>query len=386
MVTIIGGGMGEHSLERLDIEFSGFDRILCDAGYNGSHPKVLKLRFNEIKEYIFSNYESENILYAVSGSPLFFSGGALIADKLPKELVKIVNNTSCKEYMAQKFCIGEEHIETISLHGRKHIDLSKFLTNQYTLVLCDKDSLEKIKEALFFIAAEAVEVFIGYKLGYDGEIIERLEMGKALDAKFDLTQPYVLLLKRAFASNGGICEDGEFQTERGMITKKFKRRFSLQNLDLLPNHILWDIGAGSGSCGIEAYKRYKSRVIFFEKNSSRAANIKKNLRNHFVADAKVCEGNAVDFFDALKESPQRIFVGGGGEEVMERLPYLYDRLDSGGIILINAITLKSLSQAIAALAKGGINYEVISFSYTTYKGELDLIEPQRQLFQIKALK
>ncbi len=40
-----------------------------------------------------------------------------------------------------------------------------------------------------------------------------------------------------------------------MITKKYKRHLSLQNLDLEPNQLLWDIGAGSGSCGIGVYKR-----------------------------------------------------------------------------------------------------------------------------------
>lgn len=386
MVTIIGSGMGEHSLERLNIDFLSFDRVLCDISYKESYPNLLKLRFNEIKEYIFSNYERENILYVVGGSPLFFSAGTLIANRLPKEMVKIINNVSTKEYMMQKFCIGFEEIEAISLHGRKHIDLSKFLTNTYTLVLCDKESLDKIRRALAFIEPQTVEITIGYKLGYKDEIIEQIALNDVLDAKFNLEEPYVILIKRLFAPQRSICEDGEFETERGMITKKYKRHFSLQNLDLLPNQIMWDIGAGSGSCGIEAYKRYKSRVVFFEKNRARVENIKKNLQNHFVVDARLCEGNAVDFFESLEENPQRIFVGGGGEEIIEKLSYLYDRLERGGVMLINIVSLKHLSQIILTLDKNDMEYEVISFNYTTHKDRLKLIEPQRELFQIKVVK
>ena len=61
-----------------------------------------------------------------------------------------------------------------------------------------------------------------------------------------------------------------------MITKQYKRDLSLQNLDLQPNQTLWDIGAGSGSCGIEAYKRYKVKTIFFEKQPQRIKYIKQN--------------------------------------------------------------------------------------------------------------
>ena len=50
-----------------------------------------------------------------------------------------------------------------------------------------------------------------------------------------------------------------------MITKKYKRHLTLQNLDLEANQLLWDIGAGSGSCGIEAFKRYKVKQSFLRK-------------------------------------------------------------------------------------------------------------------------
>jgi len=72
--------------------------------------------------------------------------------------------------------------------------------------------------------------------------------------------------------------------------------------------------------------------------------------------------------------------------VIARLPYLYERLSESGVMLINAITLKNLTQMIMVLNEAKIEYKVISLSLTTYKGKLDLIEPERQLFQIKVVK
>jgi precorrin-6Y C5,15-methyltransferase (decarboxylating) len=385
MVTIIGNGMGEYSFENLDIDLSTYDKILCDVNFKEDGAKILKAKFRDIKEYILENYDKENILYVITGSPVFFSAGALLASKLPRDKVKIINNTSSKDYMMEKLFIAEANIESISLHGRKYIDLSKFLTNTYTFILCDKDSCERVKEALYYIDASDIEVTIGYKLGYEDEVIEQIDIKSFSFNAYDLSQPYVLLIKKLFKTKA-ISEDSDFFTQRGMITKRYKRGLSLQNLDLEPNQLLWDIGAGSGSCGIEAYKRYKTRTIFFEKNEERTPNIEENLKAHHVVDTKLYVGEAQEIFVNLEENPQRIFVGGGGDEVIKKLPYLYERLDENGVMIISAITLKHLNSMLTTLNEAKIEYEVFSLSLTTYKGKLDLVEPERQLFQLKVIK
>ncbi len=168
-----------------------------------------------------------------------------------------------------------------------------------------------------------------------------------------------------------------------MITKEYKRNLSLQQLDLEPNQILWDIGAGSGSCAIEAFKRYRVKSILFEKNPKRCEFIKENLKNHYVCDTKLIEGRAEEYFEKIEESPDRVFIGGGGSEVIKKIPYLFNRLNRNGVMVISAITLRNLSQMVTVLDSAEIPYEVISLSLTTYKGNLKLVEPERQLFQIK---
>jgi precorrin-6Y C5,15-methyltransferase (decarboxylating) len=171
-----------------------------------------------------------------------------------------------------------------------------------------------------------------------------------------------------------------------MITKQYKRDLALQYLNLEPNLILWDVGAGSGSCAIEAFKRYRVKTVLFEKQELRCEYIAQNLAQHNVIDTKLYQGEATEFFEVEKSTPDRIFVGGGGKEVIAKLPYLYDRLASNGILLMVAITLKNLTQMISILDSHDIEYEVISLSITTHKGKLKLIEPQREVFMIRVLK
>jgi len=386
MLTIAGNGMGDYNFDNLTIKTDDFDKIICDKNFIESGDNILKLSFKEAKEYIVENYNKESILYVVTGSPLFYSAGILIAKKLPHDQVKIINNTSSKTYLLEKLFISETEVESISLHGRKRIELSKFLTNTYTFILCDVFTIDRVKEATKYLNPNDIEVTIGYKLGYEDEVIEQINLFDFSTKAFNQTFPFVLLIKRCFTPKSVMSLDSEFETERGMITKQYKRHLSLQNLDLEPNMILWDVGAGSGSCAIEAYKRYRVKTVLFEKQEQRNEFIKKNLTTHHVCDTELFEGDAETLFESVKAEPDRIFVGGGGAKVIARLPYLYERLSDGGVMLINAITLKNLTQMITVLNKAKIEYKVISLSLTTYKGKLDLIEPERQLFQIKVLK
>ena len=386
MLTIIGNGMGGYNFDNLAIDTKKFDKIICDRNFTEEATNILKLGFKEAKAYILENHNREDLLYVVTGSPLFYSAGILIAKKLPKDKIKIINNTSSKTYLLEKLLISESEVESISLHGRQNIDLTKFLTNRYTFVLCDIFTIERLKEAITYLNPQDIEVSIGYKLGYDDEVIEQINIFDFSTKAFNLTFPYVLLIERLFKSKDVVSNDSEFETERGMITKQYKRHLSLQNLDLASNQILWDVGAGSGSCAIEAYKRYRVKTVLFEKQAQRNEFIKKNLTAHHVCDTELFEGDAEELFEEVKSEPNRIFVGGGGAKVIDRLPYLYERLEENGVMLINAITLKNLTQMITVLNEAKIEYKVISLSLTTYKGKLDLIEPERQLFQIKILK
>jgi precorrin-6Y C5,15-methyltransferase (decarboxylating) len=379
-LTIAGNGMGDYTFKNLPLDVEEFDRVICDINFSESGENILKLKYREAKEYILKNYSRENILYVVTGSPLFFSAGVLIAKSIPRDMVKIIDNTSSIDYLLSKLIIPKNQISVLSLHGRSKIDLKNFLTDRYTFILCDRYSIDKIREATKYLDNSAFSVIVGYKLGYSDEVIKEIDIREEID--LDLNQPYVLLVEKKFNSSP-LSRDSEFKTERGMITKEYKRNLSLQQLDLEPNQILWDIGAGSGSCAIEAFKRYRVKTILFEKSPKRCEFIKENLKNHYVCDTKLIEGRAEEYFEKIEENPDRVFIGGGGSEVIKKIPYLFNRLNRNGVMVISAITLKNLSQMIAVLDSAEIPYEVISLSLTTYKGNLKLVEPERQLFQIK---
>ena len=385
MVTIVGSGMGEYNFDNIDLAFHSYDTIFCDKNYKSNLPNVEKGSFKEVKEAILSNLDRD-ILYIVSGSPLFFSGALIIIPALKKRGVefKVIDNTSSLTYMLANSGISMMSTNTISLHGKSKIDLDNFLTKKYTFVVCDENTPKYLKEATRYLDSSDIDITLGERFGYSDEVFKRVSLDNILDTTPKM--PYCLLIERKFTPLSTISSEDEIEHENGMITKSYKRHISLQNLDLEPNMLIWDIGAGSGSVSIDGYKRYKIKSVMFEKNIKRANMIERSLSKHKIIDAKLYIGEASEDYKKESSTPQRIFIGGGGERVIKELDYLYSRLEDGGIMVANFVTLVHLSTAINVLQKANIKFEIKSISLTTYKMSLLLPSPERVMHQIVVVK
>ncbi len=381
MVTIAGSGMGAYNFDNVAVDFSKYEMIFCDKNYESDLPNVIKGGFKVVKEAILANLDKE-ILYIVSGSPTFFSGGLLIINVLKKQNIsfKIVDNTSSLSYMLAHEGVSLVKTGICTLHGKSVVDLENFLTKEYTFVICDEDTPKVLQNAMKYLSDEDVSITLGEQFGYESESFKSVTLQDIL--KNPPKMPYCLFIKRNYTPLPNISSEESIEHENGMITKSYKRHVSLQNLELQPNMLLWDVGAGSGSISIDGYKRYKIRSVMFEKNVKRAKMIENSLAKHKIIDAKLYIGEASEDYKKEPSTPQRIFVGGGGDKVISELDYLYKRLADGGIMVANFVTLQHLTTAINTLKKAGIAFDIKSISLTSYKMSLLMPEPERVMHQI----
>ena len=381
MVTIAGSGMGAYNFDNVNVDFSTFEMIFCDQNYETSLDNVTQGSFKVIKEAILANLD-KNILYIVSGSPTFFSGAILIINALKKQNIafKIIDNTSSLNYMLAHEGVSLVKTGIVTLHGKSFVDLENFLTKDYTFVICDDDTPNVLAKATSFLDAEDISITLGERFGYEDASFSATTLDKMLENPPRM--PYSLLIKRNYKPLPNISSEESIEHENGMITKSYKRHISLQNLDLEPNMLLWDIGAGSGSVSIDGYKRYKVKSILFEKNEKRAKMIQNSLKKHKILDTKLYIGEASEDYKKEASTPQRIFVGGGGKKVISELDYLYERLADGGIMVANFVTLQHLTTAITVLKQADIAFEIKSVSLTSYKMSLLMPEPERVMHQI----
>jgi precorrin-6Y C5,15-methyltransferase (decarboxylating) len=139
--------------------------------------------------------------------------------------------------------------------------------------------------------------------------------------------------------------DDTFDTD-GQLTKREVRAVTLARLAPLPNQTLWDVGAGTGSIGIEWMRVHPAcSCIAFEAREDRAVRIRENAAQLGVPTLKVIQGTAPATFASLR-SPDAIFIGGGvGND--DLFDACWANLSPGGRLVANAVTLQSEASLVA---------------------------------------
>lgn len=138
----------------------------------------------------------------------------------------------------------------------------------------------------------------------------------------------------------------------GQLTKRDLRTSALARLMPAPGQLLWDVGAGAGSVGIEWMRAHPTcRTVAIESSPDRAERIGRNAARLGVPGLEVVTGRAPDALIDLP-APDAIFVGGGATRpgVMEAC---LAALRPGGRLLVHGVTLETEALLLAAHAEHG---------------------------------
>ncbi len=150
---------------------------------------------------------------------------------------------------------------------------------------------------------------------------------------------------RASTPAGWALPEEDFDRSGAVITKAEVRALALARLAPSPGVLVWDVGAGCGSVGIEC-ARFGAAVIAVEQRPRRCDLVRANSRRHHV-DVRVVAGRAPAALARLPE-PDAVFVGGGGPVVAEAVAA---RRPSRLVVALAAV--ERVAQVAAALAAGG---------------------------------
>jgi precorrin-6Y C5,15-methyltransferase (decarboxylating) len=145
----------------------------------------------------------------------------------------------------------------------------------------------------------------------------------------------------------------------GQLTKRDVRAVTLARLAPLPGRLLWDVGAGAGSIGIEWMRVHPScRAVAVESDVARARRVAENAARLGVPGLQVVEGRAPAALDGLPE-PDAVFVGGGltGEGLLETC---WAALRPGGRLVANAVTVEG--EAVLAAWRSRVGGELTRLS------------------------
>jgi precorrin-6Y C5,15-methyltransferase (decarboxylating) len=183
--------------------------------------------------------------------------------------------------------------------------------------------------------------------------------------------------------------DTMYQHSKGLITKSEIRSISLSKLELVrKDHVLWDIGSGSGSVGIEAsFLIPWGQVFAVEKNKERIPNIIHNIQRFNQSNIKIVHLDFPAGDDQLSD-PDRIFIGGGGSHLEKIMNTCCLRLKEAGTIVINTILIQNMETAIRVLKQNNFSYEMVQIQVSRSKPMPygDRLEPLNPVWIISGRK
>ena len=135
----------------------------------------------------------------------------------------------------------------------------------------------------------------------------------------------------------------------GLITKQEVRAVSLARLQLRADSTVWDIGAGSGSVGLEAARLcHRGHVWAIEKNAHDIDIIRRNHDVFRVANYTLVHDKAPAGMEAWPD-PDAVFIGGSGGELADLIRLVLSRLKPDGHLVMNFVTLENLATALETL-------------------------------------
>ena len=170
--------------------------------------------------------------------------------------------------------------------------------------------------------------------------------------------------------------DQVFVTD-GLLTKRVLRAYALAMLAPVAGERLWDLGAGTGSIGIEWCRLHPDNsAIAVERDSERVERIVLNAANLGVSDQlEVVTGGIAEALDRLEATPDAVFVGGGVEATTLRR--CWESLPAGGRLVAHSVTAESDVVLLAARAEWGGELTRIAVEVAEPIGRLTGFRPFR---------
>jgi precorrin-6Y C5,15-methyltransferase (decarboxylating) len=144
----------------------------------------------------------------------------------------------------------------------------------------------------------------------------------------------------------------------GLMTKREVRIQLLADLDLPAAGVLWDLGAGVGSVGLEALRlRPELRLWAVERRAGAAALLAANAARLSVEPAGLVEAAAPAALAQLPD-PDRVLIGGAGRDRRAVLEAVLQRLRPAGVVVVPLATLEALAELRPLLETAGLQVAI----------------------------
>lgn len=309
----------------------------------------------------------EPAVVLASGDPLWFGIGRLLLQQFPAERLRFHPAPSSLQLAFARIGRPWQDASWISLHGREPEALAAALQKRPAAlaVLTDptRGGVAEVRQILTASGLEAAyAVWLCERLGHSAERVQRLVSQASLPADLDPLHLVLLIAEEppppdpASLPLFGLADGLYLQHDDrpGLMSKREVRIQLLAELELPERGVLWDLGAGVGSVGLEALRLRPGLALWaLEQRGGSATLIRANAERLGVRPAAVLEGRAPGALADLPD-PDRVLLGGGGRGRAAVLGAVLRRLRPGGLVVIPLATIEALAELRPLLEQAGL--------------------------------
>ena len=165
--------------------------------------------------------------------------------------------------------------------------------------------------------------------------------------------------------------DSEFIRGKVPMTKEEIRILTIAKANICPEDVVLDVGAGTGSLSCEAaLHAYNGQVYAIERKAEGIELIKANTEKLGIGNIKV-------------------IIGGSGSKLAPILDKIDGLLVTGGRIVLNCITIQTLSQCLEYMRqREDYEYAAVQVQVSRWKqvGPYDMAEAMNPIFIVTCVK
>ena len=333
--------------------------------------------------------ETRNVVILVSGDPLFYGLGGVLAKKLS---IEIYPYTSSMQLAFSKMQESWQDAYITSLHGRPIKGFAQKIDGRKKVaILTDEiNSPQAIATYLKRFGMLEYDAFIAENLEGTQERCRFMSLDEMEKETFSPLNVVILKQREEVKRSAIGIDDTAFyqrKPDKGLITKKEIRVLCLNELQIKEDSVVWDIGTCTGSVAIEAAKIAREGAVYaIEKNEGDLENCFMNQQKHRT-DFTAILGKAPERLDEFPD-PNAIFIGGNGGNMQHLLALCIERLQNGGRLVMNIATIENLAEAMGHLKSLGCEVTVLQAQISRSKPILNLtrFEPLNPIFIVTAQK
>ena len=387
-VYLIGVGMGGPATMTLQaLEAVRACPVLVGArrlleGWEADHDCVPLIAAADIAEYI-GKAPLGPVGVLLSGDTGFYSGAKKLWPLLGEHEVVTIPGLSSLTYFCARLQTTWQDVKLVSAHGRDCDLAGEIARNPRTFALTGGATrVAHVCRALAERGLGDVKVSVGERLGYPDERIVTAPAAELAGEDFDSLAVLLAENPRPAAPpwRGPGLPDAAFLRGDVPMTKEEVRALALSRLRLEENHIVWDVGAGTGSVSVEcALACPRGRVFAVEKKPEALALIGENKARFGVDNLEVVAGTAPEALEGLP-APDRVFLGGTSGNMEEILDAVF-RKNPAARVVCTAVTLETVGEAARRFAKlEGADMVQVSVTRTRPAGPYHLMDAQNPVW------